>query len=179
MTGDVKDRFLARAGLPGEPSLWDIVEAVRAMPYGRPSDRSPAGVVEEWVGTCSTKHALLAELLGSRPEFDLRLVHRVYRLTPDDARARFGDRAADAVPSEGLVDVHTYATVAVEGRRVRIDVTFPGHLWDGRSDMELACGEGEDHPADDEDPWALKERLVAAHCDPHVRERFISALSAG
>ena len=177
MSDDLKDRFLARSGLPGEPSLWDIVEAVRAIPFGRPSDRSPAGVVEEWVGTCSTKHALLAELLSYRPEFDLQLVHRVYRLTPEDARERFGDAAADVVPPEGLTDVHTYATVAVEGRRVRVDVTFPGPLWDGRSDMELACGDGDDFPAGD-DPWALKERLVAQHCDPRVREPFIEALSA-
>ena len=177
MSDDLKDRFLVRSGLSGEPSLWDIVETIRAIPYGRPSQRSPEGVVQEWVGTCSTKHALLAELLSTRPEFDLQLVHRVYRVTPDEARERFGDAAAAVVPPEGLVDVHTYATVAVEGRRVRIDVTFPGPLWDGRSDMELACGEGDDYPAGDE-PWALKDELVATHCDPDVRERFIAALAA-
>lgn len=173
---DLKNRFIARAGLSGEPSLWDLVESVRAIPYGRPSVRTPDGVVDEWKGTCSTKHALLAELMKARPEFDLELVHRVYRVTPDEARMRFGDDAADVVPPEGLVDVHTYATVLVQGRRVRVDVTFPGPLWDGRSDMELACGDGTDHAAGD-DPWALKDALVAQHCDPAVREPFIAALS--
>ena len=177
MHDGLKNRFLARAGLSGEPSLWDLVEAVRAIPYGRPDLRTPEGVVGEWKGTCSTKHALLAELLSTRPEFDLELVHRVYRITALEAFERFGEDAAAAVPSEGLVDVHTYATVVVHGRRVRVDVTFPGPLWDGSSDMPLACGEGEDHAAGD-DPWALKDALVKEHCDPSVREPFIAALSA-
>jgi hypothetical protein len=175
---DLRERFLMRAGLSDQPSLWEFVEAVREIPYGRPSVRTPAGVVEEWRGTCSTKHALLVELLAGRPEFDVRLVHRVYRLDRDSARERFGEQVAAHVPDEGLVDVHTYATAIVGGERVRIDVTFPGPLWDGRSDMPLACGDGEDHQVGDRDPWELKEELVAAHCDPAVREPFIAALAA-
>jgi hypothetical protein len=116
--------------------------------------------------------------LADRPELDLRFVHRVYRVQRDEARRLFGERAAEAVPSEGLVDVHTYATALIGGRRLALDVTFPSdEPWDGHSDMPLACGEGEDYPADAE-PWALKDELVAAHCDPAVREPFIAALSA-
>ncbi len=175
---DLKNRFLSRAGLSGEASLWDLVEAVRAIPFGRPSQLSPSGVVHEWTGTCSTKHALLASLLESRPAFDLQLVHRVYRVTPALAREKFGASAAAAVPDEGLVDVHTYATVLIDGRRVAIDVTFPSAtVWDGRSDMELACGPGDDIPASD-DPWEQKAVLVEEQCDPSVREPFIAALSA-
>jgi hypothetical protein len=117
-------------------------------------------------------------LLEGRPEFDVRLVHRVYRLDPQSARERFGEEVAAVVPEDGLVDVHTYATAMVGGERVRIDVTFPGPLWDGHSDMPLACGDGEDHPVGDRDPWELKEELVAKHCDPAVREPFIAALAA-
>lgn len=157
--------------------LREIVERVRAIPYGRNDDRSPAGVVREGRGTCSTKHALLAELLCDRPELDLRLVHRVYHVGRQEARERFGERAAAAVPPEGLVDVHTYATVLVDGCRTVIDVTFPSDVtWDGRSDMPLACGEGTDVPATT-DLWAQKAGLVAEHCDPAVREPFIAALS--
>ena len=178
MDDELKQRFLTRAGLSGEPSLWDLVESVRAIPYGRPSVRTPEGVVDEWTGTCSTKHALLAALLEARPGFDLQLVHRVYRVTPEVARERFGEAAAAAVPREGLTDVHTYATVLVDGKRVAIDVTFPSAtVWDGRSDMQLACGPGDDIPASD-DPWAQKAELVARYCDPDVREPFIAALSA-
>lgn len=157
--------------------LRDVVERVRAIPYGRNVDRSPASVLREGRGTCSTKHALLAELLEDRPELDLRLVHRVYRIEREEARERFGDRTAATVPPEGLVDVHTYATLMIDGRRTVIDVTFPSEVaWDGHSDMPLACGEGTDVPAAD-DLWAQKAELVGEQCDPAVREPFIAALS--
>ena len=169
--------FAARAGLGPEPDLIDVVEAIRAMPYRRPNDRTPAGVVAEWAGTCSTKHALLRQLVHERfPHATCRLVHRVYRVTPALACTRFGPAAAAAVPPEGLLDVHTYATIARDGHAAIVDVTFPGEpRWDGRSDMPLACGEGTDHDAG-EDPLSTKSALVDAHCDAAVREPFIAAL---
>jgi hypothetical protein len=134
-------------------------------------------VLREGVGTCSTKHALLAQLLADRPDLDLRFVHRVYRVDRDNARELFGRRVADALPPEGLVDVHTYATVVIDDRRTVVDVTFPSdEPWDGHSDMKLACGEGIDHPVDG-DPWSMKDRLVAEHCDPASREKLIRNLA--
>lgn len=156
---DLKRRFCDRAGLGQNPSLPELVNAVKEIPYGRPSERTPAGVVEEWRGTCSTKHGLLALLVEDRPGLDLALFHRVYRVEP-----------------EGIVDVHTYGSLVVEGVRVLIDVTFPGEIWDGRSDMVLACGDGEDFPAGS-DPWGLKASLVEKYCDPAVREPYIASLS--
>jgi hypothetical protein len=124
--------------------LRDLVEKVREIPYGRASERTSAAVLAEGRGTCSTKHLLLQERARERvPDADVRLVHRVYRLTPADAEHLFGEGAAAALPVGGLVDVHTYATALVGGRRVTLDVTFPGTPpWDGRSDMPLACGPG-------------------------------------
>lgn len=134
-------------------------------------------MLAEGRGTCSTKHALLLELLRDAPELDARLVHRVYRVDRAGARELFGERAAAFVPTEGLVDVHTYLTVVVDGRRTIVDVTFPSsETWDGTSDMPLACRPGNDVPATD-DPWSQKAALVAAHCDPAVREPFIAALA--
>jgi len=54
----------------------------------------------------------------------------------------FGEQAADAVPIDGLVDVHRYLTAVVDGHRIVIDATFPGPAWDGTSDMPLSCGQG-------------------------------------
>ena len=59
-------RFTARAGLPGNVSLCQVVNGVQAIPYGRPGSRTAEGVIDEWKGTCSTKHALLAGLLRER-----------------------------------------------------------------------------------------------------------------
>lgn len=134
-------------------------------------------MLAEGRGTCSTKHALLLELLREAPELDVRLVHRIYHVDRSRTRELFGSRAAAAVPADGLVDVHTYATLDVEGRRTIVDVTFPSvEKWDGVSDMPLACAEGVDVAANDE-PWAQKAELVAEHCDPDVREPFIASLA--
>jgi hypothetical protein len=91
--------------------------------------------------------------------------------------ALFGPTVAETVPDAGLVDVHRYLTVSIEGRRVVADETFPGPRWDGRSSMPLACGSGRDYPAS-ADPDADKRALEAEHCDPQLREPFIAAPAA-
>lgn len=49
--------FVRRAGLRDSCSITEVVNAVKAIPYGRPSKATAGGVVREWRGTCSTKHA--------------------------------------------------------------------------------------------------------------------------
>ena len=162
---------------PSRFALVETVEAVRALSYGRPSDRTVEGMWREGRGTCSTKHLALAKELRRRfPETRPQIVHRVYRVDREVARMQFGDAAAETVPDEGLVDVHRYVTIEVDGRRITVDATFPGPPWDGRSPMPLACGPGRDYPSG-EDPDADKRRLEAEHCDPAAREPFIAALS--
>ena len=135
--------------------------------------------MEAWRGTCSTKHALLMLVCRDLfPERRVELVHRVYRLRPSDARDLFGDEVAAAVPPEGLVDVHTYATALVDGARIPIDVTFPlARRWNGSSPMVQWCGAGENHPGG-ANPLATKAMLVMERCDPEVREPFVAALTA-
>lgn len=160
-----------------DSSLVELVEAVRGLDYGRPSDRSVAGMLRERRGTCSTKHLFLAETLERRfPQAQPQIVHRVYRLDRETARELFDGRAAHAVPDDGLIDVHRYLTVVAGDRRIVIDVTFPGVPWDGLSSLPLACGPGEDYPAG-ADPDAEKRALEYEHCDPAVREPFIAALA--
>lgn len=169
------ERFASRIG--GEPDLRGVVLAVSRIPYGRPSDRTPETVLREWRGTCSTKHLLLAHLIGERwPQHPVELWHRPYAVTGDLARERWGEEVADVLPSEGLVDVHTFATVRIDDEDVPVDVTFPIDDWDGRSPLPLHCGPGTDIPAG-ADPLRSKARLVAEHCDPSVREPFITALA--
>jgi hypothetical protein len=158
-------------------SLVDLVESVRAIPYGRPTDRTVAGMLREKRGTCSTKHLFLyTELRDRFPETQPRIVHRVYRIDRPSAATRFGEAAASAVPPTGLVDVHRYLTILVDGQRIVIDATFPGPPWDGRSSMPLSCGDGIDYEAGSE-PDDDKRRLEALHCTPALREPFIAALS--
>jgi hypothetical protein len=171
-------RFTARATLPGDASLRQVVNAVQAIPYGRPESRTADGVIAEWKGTCSTKHALLVQLLRDRwPEVRPRLVHRVYRVSRESVIQRHGADAANAVPEAGLTDVHRYLVITLARQQVTIDITFPGgQPWDGRRSMQLACGDGGDFTAGD-DPDADKTALEASYCDPLVREPFITALT--
>jgi hypothetical protein len=171
-------RFAARACLPGDASLRQVITTVQAIPYGRPGSRTAEGVIGEWKGTCSTKHALLAQLLRERwPDLQPRLVHRVYRVSRGSVIQRHGADAAAAVPEDGLIDVHRYLVITLAGREVTIDITFPaGDSWDGCQSMCLACGDGQDFPAGD-DPDADKAALEARYCDPLVREPFIAALT--
>jgi hypothetical protein len=158
--------------------LVALVEAVRAIPYGRPTDRTIAGMLRENRGTCSTKHLYLARELAARfPTTQPQLVHRVYRLTHADALRQFGATAAAAVPAAGLLDVHRYVTITLATGRVPLDATFPGPRWDGRSAMPLACGPGQDLPAG-QHPDQEKRALEARYCDPAIREPFIAALSS-
>jgi hypothetical protein len=159
------------------PSLLETVDAIRALPYRRNSERTPQGVIDERRGTCSTKHLLLYELCRHHwPETDPQLVHRIHRLFPDDARRLFDSSVARAVPTRGLVDIHRYLTILRDRRRIRIDVTFPEQTtWDGRTSMALACGDGVDVPSR-ANPDTHKRRLERIYCDPAVREPFIAAL---
>jgi DNA-binding transcriptional ArsR family regulator len=51
---------------PPDSSLVDLIEAVRALRYGRPSDRTVEGMLREHCGTCSTKHLFLARCRARR-----------------------------------------------------------------------------------------------------------------
>jgi hypothetical protein len=159
-------------------SLIELVEAIRQLPYGRPSDRTVAGMLADGRGTCSTKHLFLAQLLAERlPTTTPQIIHRVYRVDRPSAERLFGRAVAAAVPPGGLIDVHRYLEIRLGGRSVRVDATFPGETWDGRSSLPLACGPGVDIPAGDA-PDEEKRVLEERHCDPAVREPFIAALAA-
>jgi hypothetical protein len=163
---------------PDGGTLVELIEATRALRYGRPSDRTVEGMLRERRGTCSTKHLFLAQVLGERfPETEPQIAHRVYTLDRASAARLFGNTVAAVVPPGGLTDVHRYLTASIEARRITLDVTFAGPACDGRSPLPLACGPGGDYIAGP-DPDADKRALEKEHCDPAVREPFIAALSS-
>lgn len=158
-------------------ALIELVEAVRNISYGRPSDRTVEGMLREQRGTCSTKHLYLAQQLAELfPTTEPQIVHRIYWLDRSSAQRLFGEEIAHSVPPEGLIDIHRYLTIMTQGRRLTIDATFPGPSWDGNSSMPLSCAPGEDIPAG-EHPDHDKRALERTHCDPAIREPFIAALA--
>ncbi|MGH2912528.1 MAG: class IV adenylate cyclase [Solirubrobacteraceae bacterium] len=158
--------------------LVELVESVRALPYGRPSARTVEAMLRERRGTCSTKHLYLAQQLAERfPATKPQIIHRIYRLDRASAEQLFGAAVAETVPAEGLIDVHRYLTIILDGQRLTIDATFPGEPWDGRTSLPLACGLGDDVVATQE-PDGEKRTLEAKYCDATLREPFIAALTA-
>ncbi len=156
----------------------ELIEAVRAIPHGLPGDGSVESMLLEARGTSASKHLLLAQVLAKRhPTTQPALVHRVYRLDRDRARTLFGAEIAETVPSEGLLDVHRYLTIVVDGRRVSVDATVPGAAWDGRTAVEPVCGPGQDFAAG-ADPDAEMTALERAHCDAQARAGLIASLRA-
>jgi hypothetical protein len=171
------DTFAIKSGL-GDPALRDVVLAICDIPYGRPRDRTPYGVVDEWRGTCSTKHVLLHDLVTEWwPHLAPELVHRAYRLNKPDALTMWSNEVAATIPAGGLIDVHTYMTVMLRDRPVIIDATFPVSHWDGISSMHVWAGPGKEVPAGP-DPLASKADLLSRYCDPSIREPFIEAIAA-
>lgn len=161
-----------------ESSPVELVEAVRAIPYGLPSGQTIESMLLEGRGTSASKHLLLAQLLAKRhPETQPVLVHRVYRLGRASALALFGAAIAKTVPSEGFIDVHRYLTITVDGHRISVDASVPGPQWDGQTQLEPVCGPGRDF-AGGADPDAEMSALEHEHCDAAARTAFLSALAA-
>ena len=149
---------------------------MRAIPYGLPSGGTVESMLLEARGTSAAKHLFLAQVLAKRhPETQPALVHRVYRLERERGLELFGAAIAEAVSSEGLVDVHRYLTLVAGGERVSVDATLPGAAWDGRSPMEPVCGAGRDF-AVGVDPDAELSVLEAEHCDAAARAALLAAL---
>jgi hypothetical protein len=159
-------------------SLVELVEAVRALPYGRPRQDTVDGMLSEGRGTSSSKHLFLAQVLRQRfPDTDPQLVHRVYRLERSRALEQFGPAIAESVPAQGLTDVHRYLVITIRGRRIPLDATLPGRPWDGRSSLAPVCGPGRDLPAG-ADPDAELLTLEHEHCDAVSRRPLLAAIAA-
>lgn len=91
----------------GVVDLREAVRHVRDLPYGRPSDPGdPLAVLEERVGTCSTKHALLAQLCTEQDLTDVRLTLGVYEM---DARNTPGvGPVLEAHGLDAIPEAHCY-----------------------------------------------------------------------
>jgi hypothetical protein len=175
---DAAERAALGALFRPDCSLVELVEAVRALPRGLPNEPTVESMLLEARGTSATKHLFLGQALARRfPETEPALVHRVYRLDRARALELFGPAVAEAVPAEGLIDVHRYLAVTLGERRVSLDATIPGSHWDGHSPLEPVCGPGSDF-ATGADPDGAMRALERGHCDAAARAPFLAALAA-
>lgn len=135
----------ASAGVPF--GLRPVLLCVRDMPYGRPQfGQTPAAALQEWRGTCSTKH-LAVHLLLSQLQLHPRLMMARFVVRPTLPLRDPLLRAA--VCERPVYDVHNFLYCRFDGRDTLIDITFPCSLapygfevtadWYLGQDFRLAC----------------------------------------
>ena len=160
---------------------------VRDMPYRRASSRWPEAIVEEWQGTCSGKHYLLADIFREMG-MESRVIMCTHRFTPENT-GHFPAELRELVADDAVPDVHTYLRVKTAGGWMIVDATWPtsagplgmkvnGEFHPG-IDMAVACDPIETLPVPEgKDPQEFKEQLIREFCgeSSSVRDQFIEGL---
>lgn len=175
--GDLS-RAVRRRGLV---DLRETISYVRDLPYGRPTDADrPRAVLAEGVGTCSTKHALLARLCSEQGMSSVELTLGIYEMTDRNTPGVGSVLASHGLSA--LPEAHCYLTAAGE----RFDFTGAD---DGGAPIERFLRE---EPIDPAQIGAYKARrhraFLAEWIDSRglerdleevweIRERCIEALS--
>ena len=160
---------------------------VRDMPYRRASSRRPEAIVEEWRGTCSGKHYLLADIFRELG-LEARVIMCTHRFTADNTR-HFPAELRALVTEGPVPDVHTYLRVKTAAGWAVVDATWPSSAgplgmtvnreFAPGGDMTIACDPIETLPVPDGmDPQEFKEQVIREFCgdDSAVRDDFIEGM---
>ena len=160
---------------------------VRDMPYRRASSRKPEAIVEEWRGTCSGKHYLLADIFRELG-LESRVIMCTHRFTAENT-GHFPPELQELVAAAPVPDVHTYLRVKTAQGWMVVDATWPSSAgplgmtvnWEfapGR-DMTIACDPIETLPVPEgQDPQEFKEQVIREFCGESsgVRDEFIEGM---
>lgn len=101
-------------------SMYDATVYLRALPYGRTSDRSNfLTVLHEQIGTCSSKHALIAALADEISFNDLQLYLGIYKMNDENTPGIGTVLSSNEL--EYIPEAHCY----LKYNGVEIDITNP------------------------------------------------------
>ncbi len=174
------------SGLSPVQARVKVFERVREMGYVYPSSKDPLVVLQEGRGSGAGKHYLLGELfrlLGLSVR-NMLCVHRF-----NESPIGFPDHLQLMLEKNEIMDLHDYVQIAVDGKWIDIDATWPTVLrefgfpvndeWDGTSSMLLSVSpeevivvRGDPEKAKDEllSKWTPRQR--------QLRKQFLEGLSA-
>lgn len=156
---------------------------VRDMPYARASSHAVRQIVDDWRGTCSTKHELLQALL-----IEHQLSSSMIACTQEINLPLNADAELSALTNgQSVVDVHNYLVVNTAQGPMKVDATWPltaaqvglpvNAEWVWGEDMTLACTPLETWTVPEgETVSEFKDRLLAERYsleELERRERFI------
>lgn len=191
---DFRDEARRRGALaPEEPvSLQSAFRVVRDLPLAGSGDDAPDAVLRAWRGTALGKHALLAALLDAQGT-EQAIIFATHAYSAAET-PWLPPALRDEVRDRPLPDVHTFLRVRsdpVADDWMTVDATWPlaagalglpvnERLTPG-VDQRIACDVEEIvHVPEDEDPGAVRERILAVHAagQRERRDRFVEALAA-
>ena len=160
---------------------------VRDMPYRRASSRRPEAIVDEWQGTCSGKHYLLADIFREMG-MELRVMMCTHRFT-SESTAHFPSGLRELVVESPVPDVHTFLWVDTERGWTLVDATWPSSAgplgmrvneeFRPGENMALACDPIDTHEVPTGlDPQEFKEQLIREFCgdSSKMRDDFIEGM---
>lgn len=160
---------------------------VRDMPYRRASSRRPEAIVEEWQGTCSGKHYLLADIFRELG-METTVVMVTHRFTPENT-GHFPEELRALVAESPVPDVHTYLRLSTPDGPAVVDATWPSSAeplgmpvnreFLTGAGMAIACDPIDTLPVPDgQDPQEFKEQVIREFCGDSsgVRDEFIEGL---
>lgn len=176
-----EDGALARASRSaGYERFAAVAAAIRALPFGRVSDgASPAAVLHERKGTCSSKHRFLAALAHECDHAEVKLALGLYEMSEHNTPG-----VGEALRVEGLssiLEAHCY--LLCDGERF----DFTGLPTGATSPLDALIEERIVSPADLPSVKGAYHRAAleawarARGMDPHhawrVRERCVARLA--
>ena len=160
---------------------------VRDMPYRRASTRRPESIIEEWRGTCSGKHYLLAEIFRELG-MESTVMMCTHKFTRHGTR-HFPAELREMVSVSPIPDVHTFLRVNTDQGRMVVDATWPSSAevlgmtvnreFNPGIDMAIACDPIDSFPVPEgQDPQQFKEELIERFCGTHsqLRDDFIEGM---
>ncbi len=178
-----------RGFLSGNESLTPELAfaLVRDMPYRRASSRKPEAIIEEWRGTCSGKHYLLADIFRELG-LESQVIMCTHRFTVENTR-HFPAELRKLVAVNPVPDVHTYLRAKTADAWTVVDATWPSsagplgmtvnHVFQPGSDMTIACDPIDTLPVPEgRDPQEFKEQVIRGFCGASsgVRDEFIEGM---
>ena len=160
---------------------------VRDMPYRRASSRKPEAIIEEWRGTCSGKHYLLADIFRELG-LESQVIMCTHRFTVKNT-GHFPAELRELVAVSPVPDVHTYLLLKTSAGWMVVDATWPSSagplgmtvnpVFQHGSDMAIACEPIETLPVPEgRDPQEFKEEIIREFCGDSsgVRDEFIEGM---
>ncbi len=99
---------------------------IRDMPYRRASSRRPESIVEEWQGTCSGKHYLLAQVLREMG-MEVDVMMSPHRFDQENT-GHFPEELQEMLADGPVYDVHTFLKVRTGLVWTVVDATWPSSV---------------------------------------------------